>query len=279
MSPNASVRRNVPVFGPTMVCRCATPRERPVSACPRSGALPPRGAARRGARTVCSWSPAACDGQHGGRGGAWVQEGLAAGATADGTAVWRCAVPTAHLAPPSVAIWGRSGPSERGAQLTVNWALHGKSLSRGAGSGGRSWDVGSWSWVVVVGRWSLVVGRAQWVVGGRRSSVVDEVVGRRSSWVVGPGRSSVVGRRRGRRSLVVGGLVVSRWSWIVGRGSWDVGSWSWVVVVGWSWVVGRASWVVGHRQSSTRSSVVGRRSWIVLIGFMFSIFVLCVTLL
>jgi len=84
-----------------------------------------------------SSSPAACEGQHGGRGGAWAREGLAAGATADGTAVGRCAVPPAHLAPPSVAIWGRSRPSEREAQLMSNWAIHGKSLSRGGGSGGK----------------------------------------------------------------------------------------------------------------------------------------------
>jgi len=76
-------------------------------------------------------------------------------------------------------------------------------VGRGRGSWvvSGSWDVGSWPWVVDIGRWSLVVGRAPWVVGGRRSSVVDEVVGRRSSvvgresLVVGRGSWAVVGRR------------------------------------------------------------------------------------
>ena len=111
-----ATRRYVPVLGPTMVWpSCNAARSAGLSM-PEIGRAP---AAR-------SSAPSACEAQHGGRGGAWVQEGLAAGATADGTAVGRCAVPPTHLAPPSVAIWGRSRPSERGAQLTVNWAFHGK---------------------------------------------------------------------------------------------------------------------------------------------------------
>jgi len=88
-----------------------------------------------------------------------------------------------------------------------SWVV-GRGVVMVAGRG--SWVVGrgSWvvergslvagrgSWVVVVGhmgRRSSVVGRGSWVVSGRRSSVVDEVVGRWSS-VIGR-RSSVVGRR------------------------------------------------------------------------------------
>ena len=97
----------------------------------------------------------------------------------------------------------------------------------------------------VVGRRSWVVRRGSWVMGGRRSSVVDEVV---SGW------SSVVGR---------GSWVVGRGTWVVGRGRWS----SMVdEVVGRRWSVVRCGWwVVGCRRSSVvdevrRLSVVGRRS-------------------
>jgi len=121
-----------------------------------------------------------------------------------------------------------------------------------------------------------VVGSGSWVVSGRRSLVVDEVVGRRlsvvghGSWVVGRGSWSWV---VGRGSWVAGGSKVvgrvgCRWSLVVGRGSWVVGrawaesspgSWLWVMGCG-SWVVGRRSWVVGH---GSWVVVVGRWTWVV----------------
>jgi len=70
-----------------------------------------------------------------------------------------------------------------------------------------SWVVRRGSWVVDRGRGRsrlvVVVGPGTWaiVIGGRRSSIVDQVVGRRSS-VVGRVSWAVVGRRRGRRSWV-----------------------------------------------------------------------------